>query len=145
MNSKIKTARVLEDVKVNVKWKISALWVATMFLFIYVDYFGLFVPGVMEKIVEGEVAHTGIQITQVFLLGSAILMMVPAVMIFLSLVLKPKVNRWANITVGILYAGFVIVFMIGDGWAYYYFYSIVEIVMILLIVWNALKWPKQEA
>ena len=31
------------------------------------------------------------------------------------------------------------------GWAYYYFYSVIEIVMTLLIVWNAVKWPTQEA
>ena len=35
MNSDKKTARILEDVNVNVKMKISALWVASMFLFIY--------------------------------------------------------------------------------------------------------------
>jgi hypothetical protein len=76
---------------------------------------------------------------------TAISMAIPIIMIFLSLVLKPKVNRWANIIVGILYTGFIIIFMIGDGWAYYYFYSIIEIVMTLLILWHALKWPKQEA
>ncbi len=34
-NSNIKTARILEDVKINVKIKLSALWVAVMFLYIY--------------------------------------------------------------------------------------------------------------
>ena len=68
MNTNKKTTTILEDVKVNVKIKLSGLWVANLFLFIYVDYFGLFIPGVMEKIIEGEVAHTGIQVTQVFLL-----------------------------------------------------------------------------
>jgi len=29
-----KTARILEDVKINVKIKLSALWVAVMFLYI---------------------------------------------------------------------------------------------------------------
>ena len=52
------------------------------------DYFGLFIPGVMEKITEGEVAHAGIQITQVFLLAVITLMMMPSLMIFLSLALK---------------------------------------------------------
>ena len=104
MNSNKKTARILEDVKVNVKWKISALWAALMFIFIYVDYFGLFIPGVMEKIIEGEVAHTGIQVTQVFLLAVMTLMMIPSLMIFLSLTLPAKANRLTNIIVGILHS-----------------------------------------
>jgi len=58
-----KTAAILEDPKVNIKTKLSGLWVAVVFLFIYVDYFSLFVPGVLEKMIEGVVADTGIQIT----------------------------------------------------------------------------------
>ena len=142
MNSNKKAARALEDVKINVKIKLSALWVTVMILFAYGDIKSFFRPGIIEGIVAGEIA--GFEINQVYLLMTALSMVVPIVMIFLSLVLKPKVNRWTNIIVGILYAGFVIVFMIGDGWAYYYFYSIAEIVMIGLVVWYALKWPKQE-
>ncbi len=144
MNSSKKTARILEDVKVNVKWKISALWVAMMFIFIYVDYFGLFIPGVMEKIIEGEVAHTGIQISQVFLLAVMTLMIIPSLMIFLSLILPAKANRWTNIIVGILQSVVLAGFLIGESWAFYIFATIVEIVLLLLIVWYAWRWPKQE-
>ena len=129
--------------KVNVKIKLSALWVTVMILFAYGDIKTFFRPGIIEAILAGKVAD--FEINQVFLLLTAVSMVIPIVMIFLSLVLKPKVNRWANIIVGIIYTVFVIVFMIGDGWAYYYLYSVVEIVMTLLIVWNAVKWPKQEA
>ena len=145
MNSDKKTARILEDVKVNVKWKLSALWIAVMFIFIYVDYFGLFIPGVMEKIIEGEVAHTGIQVTQVFLLAVMTLMMIPSLMIFLSLTLPAKANRWTNIIVGILQIVVLVAGVIGESWAYYVFATVVEIVLLLLIVWYAWKWPKQAA
>ena len=145
MNTNKKTTTILEDVKVNVKIKLSGLWVANLFLFIYVDYFGLFVPGVMEKIIEGEVAHTGIQITQVFLLAGITLMMIPSLMVFLSLTLKAKANRWTNIIVGILYIVVVIGNVIGESWAFYIFGSIVELVLTALIVWYAWQWPKQEA
>ena len=43
-------------------------------------------------------------VTQGSLLSASILMMIPAVMVFLSLTLKPKVNRWANIILGTVYA-----------------------------------------
>ena len=145
MNSEKKTATILEDPKINIKIILSGLWVANMFLFIYVDYFGLFKPGVMEKIIEGEAAHTGIQITQVFLLVVITLMMIPSLMVFLSLTLKARWNRWTNIIVGIFKIAVVVGALIGESWAYYIFASIVEIVLLLLIVWYAWKWPKQEA
>ncbi len=145
MNSEKKTATILEDPKINIKIMLSGLWVANMFLFIYVDYFGFFKPGVMEKIIEGEAAHTGIQITQVFLLSVITLMMIPSLMVFLSLTLKAKWNRWTNIIVGIFKIAVVVGALIGESWAYYIFASIVEVVLLSLIVWYAWKWPKQEA
>ncbi len=113
MNLEKKTATILEDPKINIKIMLSGLWVANMFLFIYVDYFGLFKPGVMEKIIEGEAAHTGIQITQVFLLSVITLMMIPSLMVFLSLTLKAKWNRWTNIIEGIFKIAVVVGALIG--------------------------------
>jgi len=144
MNSNRKTARILEDVKINVKIKLSALWVTVMFLFAYVDIFGKYEPGHLENAIAGEIA--GFQITQGWLLGVTIMMTIPSLMVFLSLALKPKVNRWANIVVAI----FKIIVVVGSlfievPWAYYIFGSILEVVLLSLIVWYAWKWPKQEA
>ena len=144
MNSNKNTAAILEDPKINIKIKLSGLWASILFLFIYVDYFGLFIPGVMEKIMEGEVAHTGIQVTQVFLLIVIILMMIPSLMIFLSLALKAKANRLTNIIVGIFNIIIVVAGLIGETWAYYIFASIVELVLLSLVVWYAWNWPKYE-
>jgi hypothetical protein len=72
------------------------------------------------------------------------LMMIPSLMIFLSLALKAKWNRWTNIIVGILKIVVLLVF-IDDSWAFYIFATIVEVVLLSLIVWYAWKWPKQEA
>jgi hypothetical protein len=138
------TATILEDPKTHIKLKLAGLWVAAMFIFIYVDYFGLFVPGVMEKIIEGEVAHTGIQITQVFLLAGITLMMIPSLMIALSLTLKANANRWTNIIVGILQIAVLVGALIGETQIYYIFATIVEVVLLSLVVWYAWKWPKQE-
>jgi len=143
MNTNRKTATILEDGKINVKIKLSALWVAVTFLFIYVDYFGLFKPGVIENVIAGEVA--GRQVSQVFLLAAMTLMTIPSLMIFLSLTLKAKANRWTNIIVGIFEVFILIVFVIGESWAFYIFGTIVEVVLLSLIVWYAWKWPKQEA
>ena len=143
MNSNRKTAGILEDGKINVKIKLSALWVAVTFLFIYVDYFGLFIPGFIENVIAGEVA--GRQVSQVFLLAGMALMTIPSLMIFLSLTLKAKANRWTNVIVGIFEVFILIVFVIGESWAFYIFGTIVEVVLLSLIVWYAWTWPKQEA
>ena len=142
MNTNKKTARILEDVKINVKIKLSALWVAAMFCYLYADVLGLYESGVLEGMIAGEVE--GVQITQVFLVASAIFMVPPIVMIFLSLTLKAKVNRLANIIVGIFYTGAIPISMFIAISASYIVYGSVEVVLTALIVWYAWKWPKQE-
>lgn len=142
MNSEKRTATILEDVKINVKIKLAALWVAVNLLFLYVDIYSFFRPGIIEDALAGKVWE--FQITQVWLLGVIILMTIPSLMVFLSLTLPAKANRWTNIIVGILYIVVTLGMTIGETWAYYIFASIVEAVLLLLIVVYAWKWPKQE-
>jgi hypothetical protein len=133
----------LEDVKINVKIKLSALWVTLMFCYTYADILGFYAPGNIEELISGGIA--GIQMTQGLLLGSAILMAIPSVMVFLSLTLKAKTNRLANIIVGIVYIGVLgSTFFTGRNPAYYIFFAILKALLIALIVWHAWKWPKQE-
>ena len=138
--------RILEDVKINVKIKLALLWAAVMFCYAYGDFLGIYNPGFIEQLIAGEML--GIQITQVLLLGLAIYMAIPSVMVFLPIILKAKANRWANIVVGIVYTVTILVtgFMaIIDGVAFYVFLAIVEAVLTVLIVRYAWTWPKQEA
>ena len=141
MNITKKTAE-MEDVKTHVKMKLSALWVAMMLLYIYADILSLFRPGQVEEMIEGRMGP--FPVTQGSLLTATILMAIPAVMVFLSLTMKPKVNRWVNITLGVLYTLVNVSNLIGETWAYYIVFGIVEIGLTLLIVWYAWKWLKQE-
>ena len=135
----------LEDVKINVKIKLSALWITAMLCYAYGDILAFMQPGAIEDLIM-EKGAGGIPITQVSLLGIAISMAIPSVMIFLSLTLKPIANRWANIILGIFYTCFVALVGFGVETSYYFmFLSIVEIVLTALIVWNAWKWPRHEA
>lgn len=138
------TTRVLEDVRINVKIKLSALWVALMFCYTYADILGFYAPGNIEELISGEIA--GIQMTQGMLLGSAVLMGIPSVMIFLSLTLKAKANRLANVIAGVVYLAVLAgTFLTGRNPAYYLFYATVKAVLLGLIVWSAWKWPQMEA
>lgn len=142
MSANKNTVRILEDVQVNVKMKLSALWVTLMLLYIYADILSLFRPGKIDKIIEGFMGP--FPTTQGSLFVASIMMMIPAVMVFFSLILKPKVNRGVNIVFGVLYILVNISNLIGESWAYYIFFGIVEIVFAVLIVWIAWKWPQQE-
>ncbi len=131
----------LEDTKINVKIKLAALWVSLVLIYLYADLFGFYIPGHIEDIIAGELA--GFQITPLLLLGFMTLMTLPSLMVFLSLILKPKVNRWANIVIGI----FQLIFVLGgiiDPNIYFVFASSVESVILLLIIWYAWTWPTQE-
>ena len=137
MNANRKTTE-LEDAKISVKMKLSALWIAMMLLYIYADILSFFRPGQVEEIMEGRMGPY--PVTQVSLLTASILMIIPAVMVFLSIALKPSVNRWTNISLGILYTLVNISNLIGESWAYYVSFGVVEILITLLIVRSAWKW-----
>jgi len=130
-------------VNIIVKIKLSAIWVTLMLFYIYADIVGFYSPGNIKKVISGEIG--GIQITEGFLFVMAVWMAIPSVMVFLSLKLKANANRLVNIVVGIV--SLVILgatFFAGDFSARYTFQAILEGVLIVLIVWYAWKWPKQE-
>ena len=143
MNTNNKATTILEDVKINVKIKLAALWGAVMFSYIYNDIFALHKPGEMEHIIAGNIGP--FPATQVSLLTAMILMTIPNLMVFLSVAMPAKANRWTNIIVGILYIVVAIGNVIGEFWAFYLFGNTVEVLLLLLIVGYAWKWPKQEA
>lgn len=43
-----------QDSEINVKPMLSALWASVMFLYIYGDYFELYVPGKIEGLLNGQ-------------------------------------------------------------------------------------------
>lgn len=132
-----------EDMKINVRLKLSALWVALMLVYIYADIYSLFRPGVLDEMAAGRMGP--FPVTQDSLLAAAVLMLIPAVMVALSITLKPQVNRWTNIVLGVLYTLVNISNGIGESWAYYLLSVSAEIVLTCLIVWFAWKWPRAEA
>ncbi len=136
------TSRILEDGRVGVRLKMSALWIAMLFLFAYGDIFGFFAPGHIEEILGGEIA--GITITQAFLLSVSVYVAIASVMIILTLVLRPGVTRWMNIVLPVVYIVSIVASAIGES-AYFIFLSIAETALLVLIIWYAWTWPTQEA
>ena len=143
MGVETKSTTVLEDVKIHVKLKISALWVSAMLCYIYGDILSFFRQDRIEGILAGNMGPLG-PTTQGVLLGVAVFMAIPAVMVFLSLTLTPTVNRWVNVILGIIYTAVVLLTMLTGPWAYYMFLGIVEVILTGLIVWYAWTWPPRE-
>jgi len=132
----------LEDMKINVKLKLAALWTSFMFLYIYVDYFHLYMPRSIEDILAGKVFV--FDITQVFLLVALTFVIIPALMIFLSVALSAQVNRWINIIVATVYIPYMLLNLAGEAWPHMVLGAVVETVVLLLIIRCAWTWPKQE-
>ena len=141
MNETANTPHGLEDLKISVKIKLSALWASVMFCYIYADYFGLYRPGKLKAILSGD--FFSLPATQPVLLGASVMLAIPSLMIFLSVVLPPVFNRPLNIVTGAVYTAIIAKTM--WGWAFYIFYGVVEISLTLLVVWYAWRWPKVPA
>jgi len=79
--------------------------------------------------------------TQGVLLGTAALMAVPSLMVFLSLALTAALSRWLNIVLGVAYAVIILVSMPG-AWVFYQFLGVIEAALSLLTAWLAWRWPR---
>lgn len=129
----------LHDLKIHVRFKLSALWTAIMFCYVYGDFWGLYRPGNLGEILEG-MGPLG-PTSQGSLLAVSILLAVPAVMIFLSLALPPRAARWLNLLVGVALTAIVLATLPG-AWTFYVFMSLVEIAMQLAVIGYAWRWPR---
>ncbi|MHA2252823.1 MAG: DUF6326 family protein [Candidatus Kariarchaeaceae archaeon] len=130
----------------DVKRIISALWVARMLSGLQGDVIRFMQPGMIDEIRANE---SDVEITNELLLIMAIIMSIPIFMSFLSLTLKDKVNRRANIIIGLFFVVWDVGFLIAIiGWqdpAYEIFMGFVYLVFTSLVVWYAWKWPTQES
>ncbi len=125
----------------DMKVLLSTLWIFALLNVIIRDIHELFRPGLLQEMMTGTV--NGIQMTEGLLLLAAIPMEILISMVLLSRVLKYRVNRWVNIGVGAI----AIAFVMANGAKDLddIFFATVEVIAMLLIIWFAWTWPKQEA
>ena len=138
------TTRQYRDTQVDVKLVLCALWVAMLFVFAYVDIFMSLRADVLKAALDGKVATTGFTVNQVFLTLTLIYILLPTLMVVLSLLLKPRVNRIINIVVSVLYIITIIVAAIGETWVYYFLGSFIEVILLVAIARTAWKWPPPQ-
>jgi len=129
----------LAPAPVNVRIKISALWTAMLFVFAYVDLFSLYRADVRADLEAGELA--GFSIGQPFLLGVTVYVVVPALMVFLSLVLPARVARLVTIVLAVVYVLTIAGTTVGEGNYYYLLGSALEVALLAAVVFYAWTWP----
>ena len=125
---------------VDMKAKLSALWIFVLLNVIFRDIHELFRPGMLETMMTGTV--NGVQMTEVTLLVAGILLELPIAMVLLSRVLAYRVNRWANLIVGVIAIPLVV--GIGPKDLDDMFFATIEVVSLALLIWFAWKWPNPE-
>jgi len=129
----------LDDIKVHVRLKLSALWTALMFCYIYGDYFGLYVPGKLKGMLggEGPIGPT----SEATLVATALLLAVPGLMVALCMLLPSRACQWTNVVLGLFYTAIMLLTMPGAWW-FYLTLGVIEIAVSMLIVVLAWRWPR---
>ncbi|MEO6819142.1 MAG: DUF6326 family protein [Ginsengibacter sp.] len=133
----------LKEFKINVRLKLSALWTAVMFCYIYGDYFELYVPGKVGELLNGK----NIIDSPMKLLAATLVLAIPSMMIFLSLMLQPSLTKWLNIVVGIFFTLFTLlvgISSIAEWRIFYVCLSFLESILTLIITWQAWNWEKMK-
>ncbi len=130
-----------EPAPVNVRIKLSALWTSMMLVFAYVDLFSLYRPDVRADIEAGQIS--GFTVDRTFLLLTTAYVVIPSVMVFGALVLRPQINRIANLVLSVVYALTIIGGAMGE-WSYYVFGSGIEVALLAGIAYYAWTWPRES-
>lgn len=121
------------------KMMLSTLWIFVTLNYLYCDVLGLTDHEQLKQYLTGTV--NGLDMTQGFLLGAAILMEIPIAMVLLARVLRYRANRWANVVAGALMTAVqVVTLFVGSATVYYVFFSVVEIATTAFIAWYAWTW-----
>lgn len=128
----------------DTKSKLSILWVFLVVNYIFCDVFTLMYAEDLQKILSRQVGS--VVLDQTALLGFAVVMEIPMLMIVLSRLLGYRTNRVLNIAAGVLLFLFQLASLfVEQNTLHYIFFSVVELSTCAAIVWLALRWRPQPA
>lgn len=116
----------------DIKVRLSTLWILVMFNMIFADIFSIMVELVNKNTLQipGDV--------KTVMAIAAILTNIPIFMIFLSRILTPKTNKITNITAAIL----TLIYVIGGGdyAPHYIIIALIETGLLITIIIYSWKW-----
>ncbi|GAA1520304.1 hypothetical protein BJ978_001046 [Agromyces terreus] len=143
-----KTPNLLATPPVPVQAKLAAAWTRIMLLYVYVDVdvFNFYKPGVVNGILDGMIWRFDISSTllTVFLASVSI----PALMVVLSVALPARANRTANLVVAAVLIPYSMFNAAGTTWEWAFFYGLsigIEVLLLAYILRAAWTWPHVAA
>lgn len=134
----------LTEYRISIKIKLASLWITLMFLYIYADFFRLMTPEKIEKMMKLQtpMGPTSPGLLVIF----SVLLIIPALMIFLSVFLKPQINKWMNIIIALIYACMsilIIIYSLDNEWqTFFVIFNFIELLVFAMIIIQAWKWPR---
>lgn len=133
---------MLEEFKVNIRVKLAALWSAVTLCYLYGDYFELYVPNKTAGLLNGQ----NLLDSPAKLLLAAVMLAIPALMVYFSVVLKARWCQILNIAFGVFFTAIMVLIAVTSltAWrAFYVFLAVVESILTTNIAVLAWQWPKQ--
>lgn len=134
------TKAPLQNFDVAPPLKLSLLWAALMGLYIYNDYFSMYLPGTIAEMSAGKMGPLG-PVTDQILIIVALILAIPAIMIYFSSWLPSIINKWTNVFLGLTYTVIELLTFMGSR-PFYQMVVVFEIFVTLAIVWTAIHWPR---
>lgn len=136
----------LDELRVNTRVKLIALWTAVMFCYVYGDYFALYIPGQAGKLVRGDTLLN----SPIRVFAASVLMAIPPFVIFASVLARATLARLLNVIFGFVFTAIMLLIAITlipvtPEETAYLFYALLESVLTIVIIWQAWKWPKTFA
>ncbi|MGB5273754.1 MAG: DUF6326 family protein [Flavobacteriaceae bacterium] len=138
---------MFENAKIDIRVKLASLWTALIFLYVYADYFDGLTSSTQEMVKNLETPLG--PLTPELLLLFSVITIVPSSMIFLSIFLKPKINRILNMVIPVLWSSMSVLLFVdtinSDWHKFYALFQFVEFIILIIIIYQAYKWPKKES
>lgn len=117
------------------KSKLSIMWIVVMFNMVFADIFSIMI----ELVKGGTIDIIGGDVVMAMTIA-ALVTNIPILMIFLSLVLKHRLNRILNI----IAAALTMIYVIGgaSSFPHYIIMAGIETAFLVMIIVSAWKWRK---
>jgi len=132
----------LSESTASTRVKLAGLWTTLMLLYIYCDIYSTFRTGYLEEAMAGKMGP--FEVSQGTLAAFGALMIIPALMVAFSLFAKAAAVKRVSVIVGAVYTLVNLGNLVGETWAYYWIYGILELALTIIIVIFAAKYPKEE-
>ena len=114
---------------VDIRTKLQALWIFATLNYLYADVVSLFDKSIVTNLDQNA------------LLGASVLVETAIIMVLLSRILNPRLNRIANLISGAINTIAVLAsLLVGTLTAHYAFFAVIEIVTTVSIICYAATW-----